>query len=123
MFNRVSISAIVAALCFLLCGEAWSYGYEAGTTTLAARQLEEITDADMTSPASALTGQSTSRSITNSNRSSQRTNGKRSEVVSITAGAESLGTIIESAHRVIKPNILGGIVAKRAFYSLCCLRI
>lgn len=96
---------------------------ELTTTPLSAEQTITITDADLPNPTSALSGQCTSCSTTSSNRSLQRNNCKRLGIIAFGLGATDAYIIIESLHHIVKPNILGGVVAKRALYSLCCLRI
>ena len=123
VLRPISIATIVLTLCLLFCGESQVCNLELATTPLSAEQTITITDADIPNPTSALSGQCTSRSTTSSSRSLQRNNCKRLGIMAFGLGATDAYIIIESLHHIVKPNILGGVVAKRALYSLCCLRI
>ena len=96
---------------------------ELATTPLSAEQVITITDTDLPNPTSALLGQSSSCPTTNSNRSLQRSNYKRFGVIASGKGIRDVSLIADSSNHIIKPNILGGIVSKRALYSLRRLRI
>ena len=51
------------------------------------------------------------------------TGGKRTYSANLAVKVESAISVIERSNNTYKPNVLGGVVAHRAFYSLCCLRI
>ena len=96
---------------------------ELATTPLSAEQVITITDTDLSNPTLALLGQRLSRPTTNSNRSLQRSNYKRFGVIASLNGIKDISLIVDSSNHIRKPNMLGGIVSKRALYSLRCLRI
>lgn len=78
----------------------------------------------MLAPTSLMLGR-TSMCLSNSNhRTIQRTNGKRYINSKDILQCEALTLFVaEHVFDKIKINYLGGVVAKNAFYSLCCLRI
>ena len=83
-----------------------------------------IVDADIPNPTSLLSGRTTSRVVNGGNRLLQRTISKyRTCNFSTVAKLESEISLVEHSQNLIQSNILGGVVADKAFYSLCCLRI
>ena len=88
-------------------------------------QIElSIVDADIPNPTSLLSGRTTSRVVNGGARSVQRISGKHRTCCAFFAvKAESEISLSEYSQNRIQTNILGGVVADKAFYSLCCLRI
>ena len=125
MINRASILSLIAILSLFLVGECSSVNkIEAKSTQSAPRQTEiSIVDADIPNPTSLLSGKGSSRTVNSSRRSVQRPLCKRTFNVGFTPRFESGSTVAEHFSNTNRPNILGGVVADRAFYSLCCLRI
>ena len=125
MINRASILSLIAILSVFLVGECFSVNQiEAKSTQSAPRHTEvSIVDADIPNPTSLLSGKESSRTVNSSRRSVQRTLCKRTFNVGFTPRFESGSTVAEHFSNANRPNILGGVVADRAFYSLCCLRI
>ena len=125
MINRASILSLIAILSVFLVGECFSVNQiEAKSTQSAPRHTEvSIVDADIPNPTSLLSGKEAARTVNSSRRSVQRTLCKRTFNVGFTPRFESGSTVAEHFSNANRPNILGGVVADRAFYSLCCLRI
>ena len=119
------ILTLVAMLSVLLGGEGFlTANSPAVAEPLASRSVETtISDADIPNPSSLMSGDDSARSITSSRRTMQRSGGKRAYTTHITTREVTATAIVEHLHNTIKPNILGGVVADEAFYSLCCLRI
>ena len=83
-----------------------------------------IVDADIPIPTSLLLGRSSSRLVNSGVRSVYRILGKyRTYYTLFAVKGESANSLTEYSQNRIQPNILGGVVADKAFYSLCCLRI
>ena len=97
----------------------------ANTNAMPLPQQVEVTiiDADIPNPTSLLSGKDTSRTTNNFRRSLQRQTSKRLENLYHVVRNELENIVIDNSHNTTQPSILGGIVAPRAFYSLCCLRI
>ena len=123
MLSRVSILSFVVTLSILLFGECRAESVNTHTTPLSQQVEVTIVDADIPNPTSLLSGRESSRTVNSNSRTVQRTACKRTCSTNIAVKAESESLIIEHSHNTYKPNILGGVVADRAFYSLCCLRI
>ena len=124
MLSRVSILSFVVTLSILLFGECRAESANMHTTPLLPQVEVTIVDADNPNSTSLLSGRDSSRMVNNnSRRTMQRTACKRTCSANIAVKAESESLIIEHSYNTYKPNILGGVVADRAFYSLCCLRI
>ena len=125
MFGRMSILSLFAALAILLSGECRADSVAMQNPTTPQEQSEiTLTDADIPNLTSLLSGKTSLRTPSNSRRSIQRTNGKRFENTPIAIPSEMWGiTANEDSDYAIKSNLLGGVVAEEAFYSLCCLRI
>ncbi|MBE6174527.1 MAG: hypothetical protein E7147_03155 [Rikenellaceae bacterium] len=84
-------------------------------------QLIELSavEADISTPSSLLSGQNNSGSTLSARRCLQRNGYKRTNYLFVaTQGDMGVNTF-----SILHINILGGVVAERAFYSLCCLRI
>ena len=125
MLSRISILSFIAAFVTLLCGGYWvdSVATESRETTQECIEAATI-DADNLDVTSLLSGRTSLRTPVNSRRSIHRSNSKRSENTQIVTQSKARGvTIAENSNYAIKSNLLGGVVARRAFYSLCCLRI
>lgn len=124
MLSRVSILSFVVTLSVLLFGECRADNLNTQTMSLPESAVEvTIVDADIPNPTSLLSGRESSRTVNSNSRTVQRTACKRTCSTNIAVKAESESLIIEHSHKTYRPNILGGVVADRAFYSLCCLRI
>lgn len=122
VLSRISILSFVVALSVLLCGECRAESAKVQPSPFASSRVElTICDADMPTPLSLLLGKDSSRTINSVRRTLQR-GVKRIENLQISI-REAERAIVEHSHKPIQLNILGGVVAERAFYSLCCLRI
>ena len=115
--------SFVVTLSILLFGECKAESANMHTTPLSQQVEVVIIDADIPNPTSLLSGRESSRTVNSNSRTVQRTTYKRTCNTNIAVKAESESFVIEHSHNTYKPNILGGVVAPRAFYSLCCLRI
>ena len=116
--------SFVVTLSILLFGECRAECVNMHTTPQPKQGEVTIIDADIPNPTSLLSGQDSSRTVNNSRRTMQRTvGGKRTYSANLAVKVESEISVIERTNNTYKPNILGGVVAHRAFYSLCCLRI
>ncbi|MBQ5648406.1 MAG: hypothetical protein IIV16_04710 [Alistipes sp.] len=125
MLRRVSILSLMAIL-FILSGEDGFVVDCTATQTMQSQPLSvetSLDDTEFTNPASILSGQTLASSQIACRRVVQRTGAKRSYCVNVVTREETKTSILEHLHNSIGVNILGGIVANRAFYSLCCLRI
>ena len=125
MINRASILSLIAILSVFLFGESFSIEKIELLRTPHTSQLTEISivDADIPNPSSLLSGQESSRTVSSSRRLVQRTTYRRTYTANLALKVDSKSSVTELNHNTYKPNVLGGIVADRAFYSLCCLRI
>lgn len=123
MLSRISILSLLVTLSLFLSGECRAES--ANTNAVPLPQQVEITivDADIPNPTSLLSGKDSSRTTNNLRRSLQRQNSKRLENLHFVVRNESENLVVENSQNTIQPTILGGVVAPRAFYSLCCLRI
>ena len=110
-------------LSFLLLGECRADN--ANKSFSPTPQIElSIVDSDIPNPTSLLSGRTTSRVVNSGARSVQRVLGKHRTCYTLFAvKAESAISLAEYSQNRIQSNILGGVVADKAFYSLCCLRI
>ncbi len=117
--------SLVAILAVVLCGESLSCGVSVGCVASNEDQTEmTITDADIPNLTSLLSGQGSSRSITNSSRRHLQRNSNKRVKENYTVQRSDLGVAyFAHSHYDIEPNIIGGVASERAFYSLCCLRI
>lgn len=125
MLSRVSILSLVVTLSVLLFGEC-GLGVLSEEVARPVERAVEVTivDADIPNPTSLLSGKDSSRLTTNSRRSMQRTSSRRIENAQFaTLRREEASVAVLNSSNSIQSNILGGVVAGRAFYSLCCLRI
>lgn len=124
VISRKSILVLVAILSVIFCGEHFSYDVATAAATSNTCSTEmTIAGADTPNSSSLMSGQESSRSINNNRRHIQRNNNKRVEEYH-SAQREDVGvTEFANSHFTIKSNLIGGVVADRAFYSLCCLRI
>ena len=125
MVNRVWILSLVAVLSVFVCGERFSVDRTASAAEpFTPRSVEmTISDADIPNPTSLMSGEESTSSITSSRRALQRNGSKRTYTTNISTRVSVATTIASHLHNTIRPNILGGVVADEAFYSLCCLRI
>ena len=125
MLSRISILSFFATLAIFLCGECRADSVAMPTPTTPQEQTEiALTDANIPNLTSLLSGKTSLRTPSNSRRSIQRTNSKRFENTQIAIQNDTTGiSIDEHSNYAIKSNLLGGVVAEEAFYSLCCLRI
>ena len=126
MLSRISILSFVTTLAVLLC---WEYRIDSvdieNCNNLQEHLAASLTDTDINNITSQISSQPSSLcSPSNSRRSIQRSNSKCFENTQIVTQSKTKGiSLIELSNYVITSNRLGGVVAKRAFYSLCCLRI
>ena len=82
-----------------------------------------VVEADISTPSSLLSGQNNSGSPLSARRCLQRNSYKRMSSLFV-AMRGGMGTVaVDNISSILHINILGGVVAERAFYSLCCLRI
>ena len=123
MLSRISILSIAVVLSIFLFGECRSESVGANVE-LPMRSIElSIVDADIPNPTSLLSGQNSTTSTVSARRCLQRSSHKRANNHFIATrcdmGVVTIGNTLSTLHI----NILGGVVANEAFYSLCCLRI
>ena len=125
MLSRVSILSFVVTLSILLFGECRADNLNTKTMSLPESAVEvTIVDADIPNPTSLLSGRTTSRVVNSGARSVQRILGKHRTCYTLFAvKAESAISLAGYSQNRIQSTILGGVVADKAFYSLCCLRI
>ena len=110
-------------LSFLLLGECRADNANNSFSPIPQIELS-IVDSDIPNPTSLLSGRTTSRVVNSGARSVQRILGKHRTCYTLFAvKAESTISLAEYSQNRIQSNILGGVVADKAFYSLCCLRI
>lgn len=107
----------------MLFGECQAESVNMRTAPLPPKVEITIIDADIPNPTSLLSGRESSRTVNSNSRTMQRTACKRTCSANMAVKAELATSVIEHSYNIYKPNILGGVVADRAFYSLCCLRI